>query len=56
MNKKEVVKLALEHEHPPYVPWSFSFTLEAMEKLKNRFGAENVEAALDNHLHFIEGV
>jgi hypothetical protein len=33
MNKREVVRLALEAKRPPYVPWSLGCTKEAVEKL-----------------------
>ena len=36
MNKREVVKMVLDGKKPPYVPWSFGFTLEAYEKLQER--------------------
>ena len=28
MNKRDVVKMVLEHKKPPYVPWHFGFTVE----------------------------
>ena len=33
MTRREVMRAALEHRRPPYVPWSFGFTKEAREKL-----------------------
>jgi len=36
--KRNVVKMVLNGEKPPYVPWSFGFTLEAREKLQKHFG------------------
>lgn len=36
LTKREVVQLVLSRRQPPYVPWSFSFTLEAKEKLDAR--------------------
>jgi uroporphyrinogen decarboxylase len=33
VTKREVVRAAMEHRSPPYVPWSFGFTLEARKKL-----------------------
>jgi uroporphyrinogen decarboxylase len=50
MNKREVVRLALDHKPMPYVPWSIGCTLEACEKLKSHFGTDDLETALDNHL------
>ena len=51
MNKREIIRRVLEHKHPPYVPWSFGFTLEAKEKLHAYYGAEaDLETVLGNHL------
>ncbi len=33
MTKREVVRNVLEGKKPPYVPWSFSFTIEARDKI-----------------------
>ena len=49
MNKREVVKLAIEGREVPYVPWACSFTVEAAEKLKEHFGQEDLVLALDDH-------
>jgi uroporphyrinogen decarboxylase len=50
MTRREVVRSALEHRRPPYVPWSFGFTVEAREKLEAHLGMERLEEALGNHL------
>lgn len=50
MTKREIVKMVLDGEHPPYVPWSFGFTLEAKAKLQQHFGAVDLEDVLQNHL------
>ena len=50
MTKREVTKLVLDGQHPPYVPWSFSFTSEAREKLVQHFGTSELEDVLHNHL------
>ncbi len=50
MTKREVVRLALQGQRPPYVPWSFGFTQEAQEKLDAHWGAASVEDRLQNHL------
>ena len=34
MTRREVMRAALEHRRPPYVPWSFGFTKEAKERLR----------------------
>lgn len=50
MTKREVVRLILEKKKPPYVPWSFSFTVEANQKLVEHFGHEDIIGAVDNHI------
>jgi len=50
MMKRDVIRATLNGEKPPYVPWSFSFTLEALEKLVRHFGTQDLEALLHNHL------
>ena len=50
MTKREVVRLALNFQQPPYVPWSFRFTREAREKLQEHYGAEDLEPFVQNHL------
>ena len=50
MGKREIVKLVLDGERPPYVPWSFGFTKEAREKLQAFFAPLKLEDALGNHL------
>jgi len=50
MTKREVVRLALEFQRPPYVPWSFRFTKEAREKLQGHYGDEDIEPLVGNHL------
>lgn len=47
--KREIVKMVLDGQKPPYVPWSFKFTYEAIEKLEQHFGPE-WEVELDNHI------
>lgn len=49
MTKRDVVKATLDGERPPYVPWSFSFTLEAQECLAQHYGADQLDAILHNH-------
>ncbi len=50
MEKREVVRLVLEGKQPPYVPWSFGFTLEAQAKLQEHFNQVDLEPVLNNHL------
>lgn len=49
IQKRNVVRLAIEGNSVPYVPWSLSFTHEAMEKLELYYGKGNVESALNDH-------
>jgi uroporphyrinogen decarboxylase len=50
MTKRDVVRLALNHQRPPYVPWQFGFTVEAKQKLQEHYGKAELEVALDNHI------
>lgn len=51
MTKREVVRTVLNHQQPPYVPWSFGFTKEAKEKLFGHYGVDaDLELVLNNHL------
>ena len=49
MDKREVVKLAIEGKDVPYVPWHCGFTVEAADKLKKHFGRQDLDRVLDNH-------
>ena len=49
MNKRDVVKLAVEGRKVPYVPWHCNFTVEAADKLREHFGRDDLEEVLDNH-------
>ena len=49
MDKRQVVKLAIEGRKVPYVPWHCGFTVEAADKLREHFGREDLEQVLDNH-------
>ena len=50
MEKRDVVRTVLEGKKPPYVPWSFSFTYEAHQKLVEYYGTHDLAAHLENHL------
>jgi len=50
MNKRDVVRAVLEHRQPPYVPWSFGFTFEALQKLRAHYGQDDLERLMDNHI------
>jgi len=49
MTKREVIKLVLEGQPPPYVPWNIGLTKEAREKLKEHFGQSDLEDTPQNH-------
>ena len=49
LNKREVVKLAIEGKDVPYVPWNCSFTTEAADKLKLHYGRDDLDRVIDNH-------
>jgi len=48
--KRDVVKMALEFQRPPYVPWSFGFTEEAHAKLAAHYGTADLDSLMGNHL------
>ncbi len=50
MTKRDVIRMVLDGEKPPYVPWSFSFTVEALEKLVSHFGTQDLDPHLHNHI------
>ena len=50
MTKREVVRMVLEGKKPPYVPWSYKFTLEPEMALAKHFGTDDLEKAVDNHI------
>ncbi|RKX72494.1 MAG: uroporphyrinogen-III decarboxylase-like protein [Spirochaetes bacterium] len=52
MTKRDVVKQVLTNKKPPYVPWHFTFTIEAEQKLVEHFKTDDLNTVLDNH--FIE--
>ena len=49
MNKRDVVRLAVEHREVPYVPWHCNFTVEAAAKLREHFGAGDLNSIIGNH-------
>ncbi|HQE24940.1 MAG TPA: uroporphyrinogen decarboxylase family protein [Candidatus Atribacteria bacterium] len=59
MTKRQIIKIVLDHERPPYVPWSFGFTKEAADKLIAHYNSnfhyqigsrEELEDFVGNHL------
>ena len=53
MTKREVIKLVLDGGKPPYVPWSFKFTVEPMKKLQAYYGVTDLDVPLGNHILFL---
>ena len=49
-SKRDVVKMVLQGDQPPYVPWSFCFTLEAAHLLAAHYGTDDLDTAVDNHI------
>jgi len=49
MTKRQIIQAVFEGRKPPYVPWSFSFTLEAKAKLLEHYGTEELDVVLGNH-------
>ncbi len=49
MTKRDVVKTALDHKRPPYVPWHFGFTVEAKQKLMAHYNTDDIMDVTDNH-------
>ena len=50
MNRRQIVKMALDGKPPPYVPWSFRFTVEPWRMLQNHYGHKDLEEVLGNHI------
>jgi len=49
MDKRDVVKLAIDGRSVPYVPWHCGFTAEAADKLRKHFGRDDLDKVIDNH-------
>jgi uroporphyrinogen decarboxylase len=50
MTKRDVVRMVLAGQRPPYVPWSMGFTQEARERLQRHYRCSDLEEPLGNHL------
>ena len=50
MTPREIVKMVLNGETPPYVPWSYKFTLEAEKALQKHLNCGDLEKAVGNHI------
>ena len=49
MNKRDVVLQVLRGEKPVYVPWQFSFTHEAAQKLSAHYRSADLDRLVGNH-------
>lgn len=49
-SRREVIKMVLDGQKPPYTPWSFKFTEEPAGMLKSYFGTDDLDTALYNHI------
>jgi len=49
MEKRKIIRQVIKGLRPTYVPWHCYFTLEAKEKLKNYWGAKDLEEEIQNH-------
>ena len=50
MDKRTVMKMALEWETPPYVPWNINFTIPSTEKLQQHYPGQDLETVVQNHM------
>lgn len=50
MTRREIIRTVLEGKRPPYVPWSFSFTVEAKGKLVAHYGHDDILTATGSHI------
>lgn len=50
MTKRDVVRMVLNGEKPPYVPWSYKFTEEPKKALKEYLVCDDLDKAVGNHM------
>lgn len=50
MTKREIIRLTLNGEIPPYVPWSFKFTREPADLLRDYYQVKDLDRPLGNHI------
>jgi uroporphyrinogen decarboxylase len=50
MTKREVIRMVLDGKKPPYVPWSFKFTVEPKVMLQKHCGVDDLDGVLGNHI------
>ena len=50
MIKRDVITMVMEDKKPPYMPWSFKFTKEPSDQLKDYYGTSDLDIPLGNHI------
>jgi uroporphyrinogen decarboxylase len=50
MTKRDIVKIVLDGQKPPYIPWSFKFTEEPKLMLQKHYGVVDLDDVLGNHI------
>ncbi|MCK9411177.1 MAG: hypothetical protein M0Q53_02675 [Prolixibacteraceae bacterium] len=50
IQKRDVVKMVLDGKKPPYVPWSFKFTYEPYQMLRQYYNCDDLDLVVGNHL------
>ena len=50
ITRREVIKMTLNGEKPPWVPWSFKFTEEPKQILLKHFKTDDLDEVLYNHI------
>lgn len=50
LTKREVIKMVLDGKKPPYVPWSYKYTIEPKEELQKHYGVDDLDPVLNNHI------
>jgi len=50
MTPRERVATALSHEQPDLVPYHLGFTIPVLEKVREHYGTDDVDALIGNHL------
>ena len=56
MSPRDLVSAALRHEETPTVPYSFMFSPPAEARLREHYNTDDLQAALDIHLHLFAPV
>jgi hypothetical protein len=56
VTKRDIIRAVLEGKRPPYVPWACAFTDGARQKVCEHYGNDDLHAAVDNHVLFLNHV